>query len=86
MKKALKKLFSPKERLAIKEKTRYLIIDPDKENDKECVEDVNSDDTAIKRHLTWDQKKLELSSGHFSEQSFDESQNEVEMVRSFSVE
>ena len=83
--KALKKLFSPRERLAIKEKTRYLIIDPDKHSD-DCVEEINSEDNKLKRYKTWDQKKLELSSGHFSEQSFENSQSEVEIVKSISHE
>ena len=84
--KALRKIFSPKERLAIKEKTRYLIIDPDQDSDFETInEDVNAEES-MKRQMTYEQKKAELSSGHFSEISLDDGQNEVEMVRSFSVE
>ena len=71
MMKAFKKLFSQKERLAIKEKTRYFIVDPDQNSDDETF--TKDADASIKRNLTMDQKQAELSSGHFSEQSFDQS-------------
>ena len=33
--KAIKRLLSPKERLELKEKTRYFVIDPEKDSDEE---------------------------------------------------
>ena len=75
--KAIKRLLSPKERLELKEKTRYLVIDPDKESDEE----EDSDKSQVEKQNSLEQKKLELSSGHFSKPSESVSEMEIELAK-----
>ena len=69
-------MLTPKDRLKIKEKTRYYVIDPDRDSDAAEDDEQNKDE----EQNSWMQKKAELSSGHFSEPSELISEVEVELV------
>ena len=76
--KALKQLLTPKDRLKLKEKTRYFVIDPDRDSD--AAEDDEQVKVEEQNDSSLLQKKAELSSGHFSEPSELFSEVEVELV------
>ena len=78
--KAIKQLLTPKDRLKLKEKTRYYVIDPDKDSDGASAAEWFDEQNKDEELNSWMQKKAELSSGHFSEPSDIVSDVEVELV------
>ena len=79
--KAIKQLLTPKERLKLKEKTRYYVIDPDKDSDDAAAAKLSDEhNKEDEEQNSWMQKKAELSSGHFSEPSDIVSDVEIELV------
>ena len=74
--KAIKLLITPKDRLKLKEKTRYYVVDPDRDIETADDDEKSKDE----EQNSWMQKKAELSSGHFSEPSELISEVEVELV------